>query len=152
LKQAGVPKKLETKIVGESLFNDGVGVVVFLTILGVIAHIGMCTIDFVFWSFEDDHESRNNLFEHLSKVTSIWHPFMIIGPSLLFVGLATHAWSFIRSKPMGAIMTLMGAVFVGVANFIWDERIYVVISILIFAIGLVILLYKKEGTKITSNT
>ena len=33
LKSAGVPRSLETKIVGESLFNDGVAVVVFLVLV-----------------------------------------------------------------------------------------------------------------------
>lgn len=115
-----------------------------LTGLGVIAHIGLCTIDFIMWSFGNDDIGRNELSEQISNTPLILYPFVMIGPSLLFVGLAAHALNFIKTNPISSLMVIIGGPFVGLSYFIWNNGNLMLLSCIIFSIGLGLLLYRKE--------
>lgn len=114
------------------------------TSLGVVAHIALCTIDFIMWSFGHDDIGRNELSEQISNTPLILYPFVIIGPSLLFVGLAIHAINFIKTNPISSLMVIVGGPFVGLSYFIWHNGILMLISCVVFASGLALLLYRKE--------
>ena len=116
----------------------------FLTSLGVIAHIGLCSIDFIMWSFGTDDIGRNALSQQISNTPLILYPFIIVGPSFLFTGLAVHAFGFIKTNPISALMVLLGGPFVGLSYFIWNNANLMLASCVIFAAGLALLLYRNK--------
>ena len=120
-----------------------------LTILGVIAFIGLNTIDFISWSFGNDNDGRNAFFNQLANTPAIAFPFVYVGPSLLFLGLSIHALNFIKSNLIGYILTVFGAVFMGLGYFLWNNLIYTALGVTIFALGLFLILNKIDEKQIT---
>jgi hypothetical protein len=118
----------------------------FLTTLGVIAHIGLCTIDFIMWSYGNDEIIKAILSNHISNTPSIFYPFIIVGPSLLFVGLAIHASNFIKTNPISSIMVIVGAPAIGLSFFIFKNGFFMVLSCVVFVTGLALLLYREKYT------
>lgn len=115
-----------------------------LTAIGVIAHIGLCTIDFIMWSLADNETLSNQLREQISNTPSIVYPFVIVGPSMLFVGLALHALNFIKTNTISALMVIIGGPFVGLSYFIWNNGVLMLISCLAVVTGLALLLYRDK--------
>ncbi|OHT46781.1 hypothetical protein [Flavobacterium tructae] len=117
----------------------------FITTLGVIAHIGLCTIDFIMSSFGDNDAAREVLSTHISNTPLVLYPFIIIGPSLLFIGLAIHSLNFIRTHLIFVLMVVLAAPTVGFSFFVLKNGVCMLLSCIVFLLGLGLLLYRKEN-------
>jgi hypothetical protein len=115
-----------------------------VTALGVIAHVGLCTIDFIMSSFGNNEIAKEALSQQISNSPSILYPFIIIGPSLLFIGLAIHAFNFIKTNIISSLMVILASPAVGFSFFVLKNGVYMLLSCLIFVLGLGLLLYRKE--------
>ncbi|GAA3562346.1 hypothetical protein [Snuella lapsa] len=130
--------------------KNGIGKIAStLTIMGVIAFIGLNTIDFISWSFGNDNDGRIEFFNQLANTPSIAFPFVYVGPSLLFLGLSIHSLNFIKSNPFGFILTFSGAIFMGLGYFLWNNLIYTALGVTILAFGLILILNKIDEKEIT---
>ncbi|OXA99481.1 hypothetical protein SAMN05444387_3986 [Flavobacterium pectinovorum] len=117
----------------------------FVTTLGVVAHIGLCTIDFIMSSYGTNDLAKEELSRHISNVPSILYPFVIVGPSLLFIGLSLHALNFIKTNVISFLMVFLSSLAIGFSFFILKNGVYMFSGCVVFVLGLAFLLNRKEN-------
>jgi hypothetical protein len=73
-----------------------------LTLIGITCIIGMCVLDFIWWSFPSE-EARIEFTNHISQVPSIWKTFITIGPSskIFNLGLLILSLNYISKEKIG---------------------------------------------------
>lgn len=76
-----------------------------LAFIGAICIIGMCVLDFIWWSFPDE-VARQTFTSHISQVPSIWKPFIEIGPSskVFNLGLLLLSFTYFKSEKVGVLL------------------------------------------------
>jgi hypothetical protein len=79
-----------------------------LTLIGITCIIGMCVLDFIWWSFPND-EMRNEFTNHISQIPSIWKTFMIIGPSskIFNLGLLILSLNYLKNNKVEILIILI---------------------------------------------
>lgn len=73
-----------------------------ITLIGITCGIGMCVLDFIFWSFPND-EMRQEFANHITQVPAIWQVFIVIGPSskVFNVGLLILSLNYLKENKVG---------------------------------------------------
>ncbi len=76
-----------------------------LTLVGIACVIGMCVLDFIWWSFPNQ-EMRSEFTNHISQIPSIWKPFITIGSSskIFNLGLLILSLNYFKKEKAGIVI------------------------------------------------
>ena len=104
-----------------------------MTIIGIVCIIGMCVLDFIWWSYPTQ-EMRIEFSNHISQIPSIWKPFITIGPSsyIFNLGLLFLSFNYFKQNRIGVLIVVLASLIIFFGRFIPSRLIY---GYLITAIG-----------------
>lgn len=111
-----------------------------IAMIGVVCMIGICVLDFIWWSYPTQ-ESRLEFSGHISKVPSIWTPFITTGTAFLNVGLLILSLNYFKKSKMGVFLVVLETLIVFFGRFIPSRLIY---TYCIYAIGFALIFKNKE--------
>jgi hypothetical protein len=82
----------------------------FLILCGIVCTIGMCMLDFVFWSLPDDR-LRGEVARQLMDTPTVWQPFMMWGTEEVFyAGIVLASVLYLPHSKLGTPLVIVGAV------------------------------------------
>ena len=113
-----------------------------IALAGIVAIIGMCVLDFIWWS-QPNQEVRREFAGHLSKFPSIWTVFITTGPSFLNAGLLILSFNYFKQNKAAVFIIILATLIIYFGRFIPHRLIY---GYIITAIGFSMLFYQKKVT------
>ena len=72
-------------------------------IFGIGLIIGMCVIDFVFWSLKEP-VLKSQVTKHLINTPEIWTPFMSVSGKIFTFGLLTSSFNYFKKSRLGVLL------------------------------------------------
>ncbi len=82
-----------------------------ILILGINLIIGMCVLDFIFWSIKLP-EQEYELVTHLINTPAIWLPFMTVNGYIFNLGLLISSFSYYKISRTGTLVVLIGTLII----------------------------------------
>ena len=98
--QIGNFPKSKFKFIGSPSLICGIGLI-----------IGMCVIDFVFWSLKDP-ELKSQVTKHLINTPEIWTPFMSVSGKIFNLGLLISSLNYFKKSSLGVLFVFVGTLIV----------------------------------------
>ena len=113
-----------------------------LTLIGIVCMIGMCVLDFIWWSFPKE-EMRIEFTNHISQVPSIWKTFIAIGPSskVFNLGLLILSLNYLNKEKIGIGILLIATL---ILWHIIPVPFRLVFGYSLTLIGFVVILFNKN--------